>query len=162
VPETPQTRASFLVAGRGGSGQGRCASPPEYLIFTFYSGFAGLADEKYYFQASHKKRLPMKGKIMKSGYFLIAACLIIPVTAISCGTAAKIKHPYTLNEKYAGVNLSGRKIVVVLPDDSNIVIHNKKDVADDYGGQNASPESRIRKYYFPIFFQTLKNFASGD
>ena len=82
--------------------------------------------------------------------------------SVSCGTATNIKHPYTLNEKYSGVNLSGRKIVAVLPDDSNIVILNKKDVADDYGGQNASPESRIRKYYFPIFSQTLKNFASGD
>jgi hypothetical protein len=93
-------------------------------------------------------------------FFTVA--IISFASIICCGTTAHRTLPYTLNDAFAGVNLSGRKIIVVMPGDSNIVIHNKNDVIDDYGGLNASPESRIRKYYFPLFFQTLKSFASGD
>jgi hypothetical protein len=35
-------------------------------------------------------------------------------------------------------------------------------VADDLGGANAKPESRIRKFYFPWFFETLKSLVSND
>ena len=73
-----------------------------------------------------------------------------------------IKRPYTLSANYASANLSDRKILVVMPGDRNILINNKDDVIDDYGGANARPEARIRKYYFPEFFQTFKSLASGD
>jgi hypothetical protein len=92
----------------------------------------------------------------------IIATVVIGLTVISCIQAMKAKHPYTLNDQYAGINLSGRKIILVLPGDSNIVINNKRDVFNCYGGQNVSPASRIKKYYFPLFFQTLKSFISSD
>jgi hypothetical protein len=52
--------------------------------------------------------------------------------------------------------------MVVFPADKRIIIANKDDVIDDFGGVNATPESRIRKFYFPEIFTTLKSFVSGD
>jgi hypothetical protein len=73
-----------------------------------------------------------------------------------------IKVPYTLTEQYKKANLTDRKLVVVFPSDSHIVINNQKDVVHCYGGLNAKPEARIRKFYFPEMFSTLKSFISGD
>jgi hypothetical protein len=80
---------------------------------------------------------------------------------VSCNMST-IKRPYTLSTDYASANLSDRKVVVMLPADDQIVIANKDDVADDLGGANAKPESRIRKFYFPWFFETLKSLVSND
>lgn len=99
---------------------------------------------------------------MKKNPFLPFTLGAAAFLLLSCGMAVKVKHPYTLSEQYAAADLSHRKLVVVMPGDSNIVINNKKDVVKNYGGQNASPESRIRKFYYPLFFQTLKTFTSGD
>lgn len=69
---------------------------------------------------------------------------------------------YTLSEQYKSADLSKRKTVVVFPGVNCIGIENKKDVTDDYGGLNSPPESRIRKFYFPEMFSTIKSFVSGD
>jgi hypothetical protein len=90
----------------------------------------------------------------------MAVCLAT-AAAMSCNSSV-VKRPYTLNDAYKNVNLSGRKIMVIFPDDNRIVINNKDDVYDDFGGINASPESRIRKFYFPELYSTLKSFVSGD
>jgi hypothetical protein len=95
-----------------------------------------------------------KWKITITAFLAVAA-------AMSCNTAT-VKRPYTFNDAYKGVNLSGRKIIVVFPGDDRIVINNKDDVIDDFGGVNAKPESRIRKFYFPEFYTTFKSFVSGD
>jgi hypothetical protein len=76
--------------------------------------------------------------------------------------ATQSNRPYTFNEKYKTVNLSNRKLLVVFPPDKHIIINNPEDVADDFGGVNAKPESRIRKYYFQGVFEMLKSLASGD
>jgi hypothetical protein len=86
---------------------------------------------------------------------------LLPLLFFSC-SATRPNLPYTLNEKYRSVNLSGRKLLVVFPDEKHIIINNKNDIADDFGGMNATPESRIRKFYFPEVFSTLKSLASGD
>lgn len=93
--------------------------------------------------------------------------LLIAVTASSCCLGSlcaipPVKNPYTLNASYATVNLTDRKIVVIMPGDRGIVINNRKDVVEDFGGMNALPESRIRKYYFPEFFNEFRTLASGD
>ncbi len=90
----------------------------------------------------------------------MAGCFAI-AAGMSCNSAA-VKRPYTLNDAYKNVNLSGRKIIVVFPEDARMVINNKDDVFDDFGGINATPESRIRKFYFPELYSTLKSFVSGD
>jgi hypothetical protein len=81
--------------------------------------------------------------------------------ATSCYTVV-IKRPYFFNENYKSVNLSDRKIVLAFPPDERIVIRNKNDVIDDYGGANAKPESRIRKFYLTQFSASFKSLASGD
>jgi hypothetical protein len=86
---------------------------------------------------------------------------LLPFLFFLC-TATRPNLPYTLNEKYRGINLADKKLLVVFPADKRIIINNKKDVADDYGGVNATPESRIRKFYFPEMYSTIKSLASGD
>jgi hypothetical protein len=94
---------------------------------------------------------------MRNIRFLLAFVSVF----ISCN-ATRTKYPYTLNENYKAVNLSDRKLIVVFPADRNIIINNRDDVIDDYGGVNAKPESRIRKYYFQEFYSTFKSLVSGD
>lgn len=79
-----------------------------------------------------------------------------------CCVTSTTKHPYTLSERYVTADLSKRKTVVVFPSDNFIIIHNKKDVTEDYGGLNSPPESRIGKFYFPEMLSTIKSFVSGD
>ena len=102
-----------------------------------------------------------KTKFVKSKNLIPVIIGMVSFLLVSCN-ATRMRYPYTLNEKYKTVNLSDRKILVVFPGDENIIINNKDDVADDFGGVNAKPESRIRKYYFPEFFSTFKSFVSGD
>jgi hypothetical protein len=96
------------------------------------------------------KKLLIAIVIAVSGWFL-ASCNV-----------STVRHPYTLNDDYTKANLSDRKFVVILPADDQILISNKDDVIDDLGGANAKPESRIRKYYFPWFFETFKSLVSSD
>jgi hypothetical protein len=93
--------------------------------------------------------------------FFLCAVVAIPYLLVDC-SATQPQRPYTLNEKYKYANLSDRKLFVVFPADEHIIINNPDDVADDYGGANAKPESRIRKYYFQEIFGTLKSLVSGD
>ena len=86
---------------------------------------------------------------------------VIPFMFFSCA-ATQRKYSYTLNEKYKSVNLSNRTLIVVFPADEHILISNKNDVADDYGGVNIKSESRIRKFYFPEIYAALKSLISGD
>jgi hypothetical protein len=86
---------------------------------------------------------------------------LLTALCVSCNVATA-KHPYTLTSDYAAADLSGRKFVVLLPTDERITINNKKDVVNDLGGANAKPESRIRKFYFPLFFEELKSLVSSD
>jgi hypothetical protein len=88
----------------------------------------------------------------------LAASAAIPV---SC-TVPAAHRTYTLNPSFAATNLSNRKYVVALPGDAGILINNRADVTDNFGGVNASPESRIRKYYFPEFVKTFKSLVSSD
>lgn len=92
--------------------------------------------------------------------FLVSISTVI--LALSSCIKIAAKYPYTLNEHYKTANLSDRKLVVVFPGDNNIIINNKKDVVNDYGGLNAKPEARIRKFYFPEMLATIKSFVSGD
>lgn len=98
--------------------------------------------------------------IRKRRLFFIAAGMAA-LSVSSCYKTA-IKSPDTLSEQYKTANLSDRKLVVVFPGDDHVVIGNKKDVAKAFGGLNAKPEARIRKYYFPEMFATMKSFISGD
>lgn len=100
--------------------------------------------------------MPRNNKIIFAVFIAISGCLVA-----SCNMST-VKRPYTLAADYATANLSDRKTVVLLPTDDHIVIYNKDDIADDLGGENAKPQSRIRKYYFPLFFETLKSLASTD
>jgi hypothetical protein len=85
------------------------------------------------------------------------------VTMIACSCMPKaIVLPYTLCESYKSANLSKRMLMLALPEEKNIVIENPKDVFDDYGGINAEPQSRIKKFYLPIFSETFKSYISGD
>jgi hypothetical protein len=86
---------------------------------------------------------------------------LVTALFVSCNVATA-KHPYTLTSDYAAADLSGRKFVVFLPTDERIIINNKKDVVSDLGGANAKPESRIRKYYFPLFFDAFKSLVNSD
>jgi hypothetical protein len=102
----------------------------------------------------------MRKTITKNCFILIATAAIAGMIC-SC-SVARPKCPYTLNGLYAAANLSDRNILVVFPDDGHIVINNRDDVIDDYGGVNAKPESRIRKFYFLEMFSTFKSLVSGD
>jgi hypothetical protein len=77
-------------------------------------------------------------------------------------SAPKISHPYTLCENYKNANLSNRQLLLELPSEKNIVVTNPKDVIRDYGGLNATPESRIEKFYLPLFVESFKSYLSGD
>lgn len=92
----------------------------------------------------------------------IAASGVLAAQFAHCGMSGTVKHQYTLNEKYGAANLSQRKLIVVPPSAPHIIIRNPDDVLDDYGGKNAPAESRIMKFYLPLFFQTFKASASGD
>jgi hypothetical protein len=67
-----------------------------------------------------------------------------------------------MNENYRDANLSSRPLLVLLPDTKNIVIHNQRDIYDDYGGVNATPESRIKKFYLPLLIESIRENMSGD
>jgi hypothetical protein len=99
--------------------------------------------------------------IALSRVILTVACLIAGFSLFSC-VSTKPSLPYVLCEKYTTANLSARKVVLALPDEKNIVISNPKDVTDDYGGMNATPGSRITKFYLPLFYETFKSYTSGD
>jgi hypothetical protein len=86
---------------------------------------------------------------------------LLPLMLVFCAGTQSYRS-YTLNEKYKSVNLSEGKLLVVFPSDEHIIINNKEDVTDDFGGVNAKPESRIRKFYFHEIFETLKSLVSGD
>lgn len=91
-------------------------------------------------------------------YVVVAA-----VTCVFASCTVPVSHrSYTLNQNYATANLSNRKMVIVMPTDAGILINNKRDVTDDFGGANATPESRIRKYYFPEFVNAFKSLVSSD
>lgn len=82
---------------------------------------------------------------------------------IACSCMPRVTIlPYTLCENYKSANLSKRMLMLALPDEKSIIIENSKDVVDDYGGLNAEPQSRIKKFYFPIFSETFKSYISGD
>jgi hypothetical protein len=82
--------------------------------------------------------------------------------ALVCCTVPAAHRSYTLNQSYAAANLSNRKMVVVMPGDAGILINNRADVTDNFGGANATPESRIRKYYFPEFLKAFRSLVSSD
>jgi hypothetical protein len=93
----------------------------------------------------------------KSMYLIV----VIALSIVSCNPVI-VKRPYTLNAAYAEVNFANRKILVVMPDDAHILIANPKDVINDYGGLNVKPESRVRKFYFPLFYESFASLVSGD
>ena len=97
---------------------------------------------------------------MKKPPVVLAVAMFVCVLA-SCNTVT-VKHRYTLSAEYAAANLSNRKFVVLFPPDERIVINNKNDAVNAFGGANVKPESRIRKYYLPLFFGELKSLVSGD
>ncbi|MBN2189510.1 MAG: hypothetical protein JW699_08645 [Chitinispirillaceae bacterium] len=101
---------------------------------------------------------------MKHRFLLneLAAVAVLSSLPFFFCSATRPNLSYTLNGKYLSANLSDMKLMVVFPDEKHIIINNKEDVADDFGGINATPESRIRKFYFPEVFSTLKSLASGD
>lgn len=86
---------------------------------------------------------------------------LISTSLISCSTL-KVSHPYILCENYKDVNLSKRPVLLELPSEKNIIISNPKDVTNDFGGVNATPESRIEKFYLPLFVESFKSNLSGD
>ncbi|MBN2036256.1 MAG: hypothetical protein JW768_05900 [Chitinispirillaceae bacterium] len=85
----------------------------------------------------------------------------ILLTVLSCATV-KTPAPFILMDAYQSKNLSNRIVVLQMPDTANIIINNPKDVVDDYGGINAPPQSRIQKFYIPLFVETFKDYLSGD
>jgi hypothetical protein len=87
---------------------------------------------------------------------------VAAILGVSCGALRTTTCPYTLSEHYKTADLSHQSQIVVFPNDKMIVVNNKKDVVDVYGGLNASPESRIRKFYFPEMLSTIKALISGD
>lgn len=98
---------------------------------------------------------------MKKKILLFLSLFIVSLAIISCNVSY-VKHTYILNETYKSLNLSDRNIILVFPADDQIVIDNKDDVLDDFGGVNAKPEARIRKFYFPEFFSAFQSFVSSD
>jgi hypothetical protein len=98
---------------------------------------------------------------MSAKTIVVMAGIFVGTFCLSC-VSTRPMLPYALNEHYRGVNLSKRELLVTLPDDKRLIVTNPKDVIDDYGGMNASPESRVRKFYLPLLFETLKSFVSGD
>jgi hypothetical protein len=85
------------------------------------------------------------------------------VAMVVCSCMPKVtSQPYTLCENYKSANLSKRVLMLVLPDEKSIIIENSKDVVDDYGGLNAAPSSRIKKFYLPIFRETFQSYISND
>ena len=93
---------------------------------------------------------------------VVALSIAFPAAMFLSCVATKISQPYVLYEGYQKANLSNRTIVLALPASENIIINNPKDVIDDYGGMNATPESRIRKWYLPIFVHSFRTNMSGD
>ena len=91
-------------------------------------------------------------------FFALALFAGLP---LSC-TVPAAHRTYTLNPSYAAKNFSNRKYVVAMPGDGGILINNPTDVTGDFGGLNASPESRIRKFYFPEFARSFKSLVSSD
>jgi hypothetical protein len=98
---------------------------------------------------------------MKFHCFSCIAIAAVSCAIISC-TVPVSHHSYMLEQSYATANLANRKMVVVMPTDAGIFINNKNDVTSDFGGSNATPESRIRKYYYPEFIKTFKSLVSSD
>ncbi|MBN1760192.1 MAG: hypothetical protein JW863_17830 [Chitinispirillaceae bacterium] len=92
--------------------------------------------------------------------FAITLCCTATLV-LSC-IASKTTLPYTLSSAYSNANLSNRILVLGLPDSNDITIMNPRDVHDDYGGRNATPASRIEKYYLPVFVESIKSTMSGD
>ncbi len=93
---------------------------------------------------------------------VLALSVVFPAAMFLSCVATKISQPYILYEGYQHANLSNRTLVLALPAPENIIITNPKDVSDDYGGMNATPESRIRKWYLPIFVNSFSANMSGD
>jgi hypothetical protein len=92
----------------------------------------------------------------------LAGRMIIAVAAaLSCSTPI-VMQPFTLCDNYKTANLSKRPLIVSLPGEKGIIVENPKDVVDDFGGMNASPESRLTKFYLPLFEETFTSFLSGD
>jgi hypothetical protein len=98
---------------------------------------------------------------MKCHHSCFTAFAAVSCVFVFC-TVPLPHRSYTLNRSYATANLSNRKLVIVMPNDAGILINNKRDVTNDFGGANATPESRIRKYYFPEFVKTFKSLVSSD
>ena len=93
---------------------------------------------------------------------LLALSILYTATIFISCVATKPSPPYTLSEDYVNTDLSNRTLLLALPAPENIIITNSKDVIDDYGGMNATPESRIRKLYLPIFVHSFRANMSGD
>ncbi len=91
---------------------------------------------------------------------LSAVALAVSVF-ISCSPAPIIR-PYMLSPDYAAADFSGRVLILQTPDENNITVENPKDVADDYGGLKASAQSRIVRFYIPLFRETFETLLSGD
>jgi hypothetical protein len=92
---------------------------------------------------------------------IVTALCLIGTSLISC-SIPKTSLSYTLCENYKNADLSKRPLLLELPGEKSIVIANPKDVISDYGGVNATPESRIEKFYLPIFVESFKSYLSGD
>ena len=80
---------------------------------------------------------------------------------ISC-TVQKVSLPYTLSDTYKTANLATRPVILGLPDQKNIIVTNPKDVVDDYGGVNVTPQSRIEKFYCTLFAESFRSNISSD
>jgi hypothetical protein len=91
----------------------------------------------------------------------VIAISLVAMVVCSCMPRVTVL-PYVLCENYTAANLSKRMLMLALPDEQNITIENPQDVFDDYGGMNAAPSSRIKKFYLPIFSETFKSYISGD
>jgi hypothetical protein len=87
--------------------------------------------------------------------------VFIGVLLCTC-SLPKVSIPFVMSENYRDANLASRPLVVLLPDTKNIVIHNQRDIYDDYGGVNATPQSRIEKFYLPLFIESIRANMSGD
>ncbi|MBN1308949.1 MAG: hypothetical protein JXA18_13585 [Chitinispirillaceae bacterium] len=87
---------------------------------------------------------------------------VAAMAMLFCCSPTVTMLPYRHCEEYASADFSNRLLLLALPGEKNIIIDNPKDVADDYGGLNAAPESRITKFYLPLFRETFKSYISGD
>jgi hypothetical protein len=95
-----------------------------------------------------------------SAVFAIILCCT-GTLVLNC-IAPRVALPYTLRSAYSNADLSDRILVLGLPDSNTITILNPRDVYDDYGGRNATPASRIEKFYLPIFVKSIQSTMSGD